>query len=232
MPVVRPGEQYTLEVSYKAKDEGRYFSTWRIYDAAGNKAFPQKSGVYVTLVVDNDKPTPVASQVAISGNSCRANICVVDNADLIGCCSDISLKNCLDCTLNEDGSITIDYDFSSVPSDRWPAFISAVFRFYDDLDLLNLLRTNSNLKLHFDIESGHDIYKEIQVEFQTVLNMVVGSPFVVKASAGKTTIDIPISSYSKYVRDMKKIQNICFVINKESFMAAKGTVTISNITIM
>ena len=51
MSDIKPGEEFTLEVKYKADDVGSYYSVWKAYDEDGNLVFPEKSGVYVTLVV-------------------------------------------------------------------------------------------------------------------------------------------------------------------------------------
>lgn len=42
IPELKPGEQFTLKVKYFAKEEGEYFSQWKIFDEFDEMIFPQK----------------------------------------------------------------------------------------------------------------------------------------------------------------------------------------------
>ena len=42
MPIVPPGEIYTLKVRYYALEVGDYRSRWKMYNSNGDLAFPNK----------------------------------------------------------------------------------------------------------------------------------------------------------------------------------------------
>lgn len=245
MPDVSPGDEFSLNVTYKADDEGNFFSVWRIYDEKGNKSFPHKNGVYVTLIVERDSTNCIESSQICSAdvydNSDDSidilNDSIADCADLIGCCSDPSLKNAIKCSLISNNSIEIDYQFSSRPIEQWPDFISAVFVFIDDVDMYKYCSSDENTKLHFEIENVNKAINGLQIELQTDSNRVVGNPYVI-AESSFNAVDIPISYflYSKEhimcrrnIHSIKRIQNLCFVIKKEYIKESKGSLIVRNI---
>ena len=162
---------------------------------------------------------------------------VADRADLIGCCYPY-IADAILCKLTDDKVIHLSFNFVSNQTIVYPEFISAVFQFYDDLNVLEYYELNHNSVLHMEINNFTNSIKELQIEFQTENNRVVGNPYKVKLHEGNNVVDLPISSYSKYTRDMKKIQNLCFVINRAYFnepkdedkTKGKGVVLISNVS--
>ena len=154
---------------------------------------------------------------------------IADRADLIGCCYP-DIAGAVICTLTDSKDIYLSFNIGSNQTTDYPEFISAVFRFYDDLNVLEYYDLNRNSVLRMEIINHDNSIKELQIEFQTEYNRVVGSPYIIKLNEGSNSVDLPISSYAKYTRDMKKIQNLCFVIKKDSFIKTKGTILISNVS--
>ena len=240
MPDILPGEEFTLDVTYMANDEGRYYSEWRIYKEDGQVAFPEKSGVGVTLVVNPNNASSNANQITKDSKTpvfpisrdipITKTVNVTKDADLLCCCYP-SAKCACKCNLLSDNSFILEYDFESNQRNNWPDFISGVFRFYDDLNLLAYYASNNNLKLRFEIVMSSIVIDKIQVEFQTENNRVIGSPVVKKIEKNKSIIEIPLSDYAKYVRDIKRIQNLCFIFLKNAFLEPKGTIIINNISL-
>lgn len=152
---------------------------------------------------------------------------IADRADLIGCCYPDILRDAVICSLTDDKSVSLNFNFDSARV--YPEFISAVFHFYEDLDVLEYYALNPKAVLRFEIDNTHSI-QGLQIEFQTEFNRVVGSPYPVRLTPGSNHFDIPLSAYSKYTRDMQKIQNLCFVIKKKNFVNFEGYVFISNIS--
>lgn len=153
---------------------------------------------------------------------------ISDRADLIGCCYP-DIRDAIICSLTDDKSVYLSFNFDIDSAQGYPEFISAVFHFYEDLDVLEYYALNPKAVLRFEIDNTNSI-QGLQIEFQTEFNRVVGPPYLVKLNPGSNHIDIPLSAYSKYTRDMQKIQNLCFVIKKENFVDLKGFVIISNIS--
>lgn len=54
IPELEPGKQFTLKVKYIVKEEGEYFSQWKIFDENDEMMFPQKRGlgVFVRAVTE------------------------------------------------------------------------------------------------------------------------------------------------------------------------------------
>lgn len=153
---------------------------------------------------------------------------IADRADLIGCCYP-DIRGAIICSLTDDKTVYLNFNFDIDSAQGYPEFISAVFHFYEDLDVLEYYALNPKAVLRFEIDNTNSI-QGLQVEFQTEFNRVVGQPYQVRLNPGSNHFDIPLSAYSKYTRDMKKIQNLCFVIKKENFVNLKGVVLISNIS--
>lgn len=158
-----------------------------------------------------------------------ASTMVADRADLIGCCYP-DIAGAVICTLTDNNDVYLSFNFGSNQAKGYPEFISAVFRLYDDLNVLEYYELNRNSVLRMEIINHDNSIKKLQIEFQTEFNRVVGPPYVINLNEGSNSVDLPISSYAKYTRDMKKIQNLCFVINKDFFIKAKGTILISNVS--
>ena len=51
IPIIRPGETYTLQITYNADYEGVYHSYWKMYDESNNLVFPNLEGLGVTIIV-------------------------------------------------------------------------------------------------------------------------------------------------------------------------------------
>lgn len=54
IPELKPGEQFTLKVKYFAKEEGEYFSQWKMFNEFDEMIFPKKRGlgVFVRVVTE------------------------------------------------------------------------------------------------------------------------------------------------------------------------------------
>ena len=244
MPDVAPGEEFSLNVTYKADEEGSYYSVWRIYDEKGNKSFPHKSGVFVTLIVESDSAHRFESNhgfaTTILEDSDKGIDILNDDisycADLVGC-SQPSIDNAIKCSLKSANSIEIDYNFNTRTAEQWPNFISAVFVFFDDVDLYKYCSSDKDLRLHFEIDNAKNAINGLQIELQTDSNRVVGNPYVIAVDSFNS-VDIPISYYvynnelavrRRNIRGLRCIQNLCFVIKKEHINESKGSLIIRNI---
>ena len=153
------------------------------------------------------------------------------DSELIGCCADPGIKDAVICSMSNDNSFTLNYQFRDISSNEWPDFISAVFRFYNSINLFNYYSSDNNIKLHFDVDNYTDSLTALQIEFQTSFNRVVGQPYVIKLHTRETHVEIPISVYGMYSRDLQEINSICFVIKKDSFKENEGSIMIKNISI-
>ena len=111
-------------------------------------------------------------------------------------------------------------------------FISTVFRFYEDLDLYTYLMANEHLKLHFVLNSYTDSIQHIQVEFQTVDNRMVGTPFVYEIREGRNDIDLSLAELKKFKRDLSCVVNICFVVFRSEFTEDEGMYAIEELKIV
>ena len=58
MPIVYPGQEYTLKVSFIADFEGQYYSYWKMYDENNNLTFPQLQGLGVTIIATKREKNP------------------------------------------------------------------------------------------------------------------------------------------------------------------------------
>lgn len=143
--------------------------------------------------------------------------------------TDVTDSNAIKCKLKNKSSFELNYNFGSKPVEAWPEFISAVFRFYDVVNMYELYSFNKDLKLHFEIDSCNESIKMIQIEFQTYNNQVIRKPYVVEFNSKNVVVDIPLSYFSKDIYNLKQFRNLCFVIKNEYFLESKGTVMINRI---
>lgn len=181
------------------------------------------------ILNDNDRVEGISTKKErTSKKDKQEHTMISDRADLIGCCYP-DIRDAIICSLTDDKSVYLSFNFDIDSAQGYPEFISAVFHFYEDLDVLEYYALNPKAVLRFEIDNTNSI-QGLQIEFQTEFNRVVGPPYLVKLNPGSNHIDIPLSAYSKYTRDMQKIQNLCFVIKKENFVDLKGFVIISNIS--
>ena len=153
-----------------------------------------------------------------------------EQADLIGCCSDSSNENAIKCSKHND-TIAVRFNLFSNRERRRPEFISSVLHFYNDLDLYSYYAAKNDIKLHCAIENYTESIKQIQVEFQTENNRAICTPFVFELKDRITDIDIPISDMSKYVKDLKRVVNICFVVKENFFIEDEGSYDIKDLRI-
>lgn len=52
MPVIYPGQEYTLKIVYIPKVQGVYYSYWKAYDENNNLIYPDIEGLGVTIIVE------------------------------------------------------------------------------------------------------------------------------------------------------------------------------------
>lgn len=162
--------------------------------------------------------------------ACLNTMDIFDQADMIACCADPNNPNAIRCAKKED-SIVVNFNLFSNGKKKKPDFISAVYHFYNDLDLYGYYKADKNLRLHCVIENYTESIKQIQVEFQAENNRGIGLPIVFDMRAGDTVIDIPISSVSKYSKDLRRLSNICFVVLKDYFVENEGSFIIKDLQI-
>lgn len=172
----------------------------------------------------------IRSFVLKATQACLNSMDIFDQADLFPCCADPKNPNAIRCT-KTDNSVVVNFNLFSNGKNRKPDFISAVYHFYNDLDLYGYYKADKNLRLHCVIENYTNSIRQIQVEFQAENSRMIGLPIVFSVGTGDTIIDIPISKVSKYSKDLRKLSNICFVVLKDYFVENEGTFIIKDIQI-
>ena len=155
---------------------------------------------------------------------------VFEQADLISCCSDPSNANAIKCAMNNN-SIAVRFNLFSNGKGVRPDFISSVLHFYNDLDLYSYYAANNDIQLHCALDNYTGSINRIQVEFQTENNRGICNPFVFELGEGVTEINIPISDMSKYVKDLRRVVNICFVVTQNFFVEDEGSYEIRELRI-
>ena len=149
-------------------------------------------------------------------------------SDIKPVCSDPSNPGAIKCNKSND-SVEVTYNLYINGNSCKPAFISTVFNFYNVLNLYDYYKAKNDLILHFEIDSYTSSIKQLQIEFQTVNNRGIGHPFIVPLNERHVSVNIPISNYAKYGRDLNKIINICFVVLIDSFIEVEGNYAIRNL---
>ena len=129
---------------------------------------------------------------------------------------------------SNDG-FALDFNFEG---NEYPEFVSVVYNFYDELNLSKYYNENDQIKLHFMIEDTEDAIEKIQIEFQVEGNRIIGKPYVIDTKGTLIQVDMPISEYAKYKKDLSRIFNVCFVINKAYFSKSKGKIRVRQLSIM
>lgn len=184
----------------------------------------KKAGV--DIQIDNDDIRSFSQDIT---SSFIKNADIFEYADLISCCSNPLMPNAVKSS-RSNGSVIVNYNLSGGWQKK-PMFISSVFYFYNDLDLLEYYLADNSIKLHCVIDNYTESIRQLQIEFQTYNNKQICKPFEINLNSPKTTVDIPISYLSKYRKDLRSVVNICFVAKGEFIVEEEGTYIIEDLRI-
>ena len=153
---------------------------------------------------------------------------IFDHSD-ITCCVCPDIPGVMNYKQIVDG-IHIDYDFGTDEKENWPDFISVVYNFYNNVNLLKYYNENNNLKLHLLLNNQTKSFDKLHIELQTESNYVIGNKrSIIDVNKKGSVVEIPLSEYSKYKKHLSQVFNLCFVICKEYFTKAKGSFEIRHI---
>lgn len=132
--------------------------------------------------------------------------------------------------ISKENSYAVSFNAKPFPtSTTYPDFLSFVFKYIDNIDLLALAKNSEDARLHFDIANNTSSLSKINVEikYRDIKDILYRETLFL--TQGTTTVDI---SLKKMLRTaLESVSEICFVLPPSAYLKDQGTFTISNVKI-
>ena len=108
-------------------------------------------------------------------------------------------------------------------------FISFVLMYQDNIDLYSFANYSKNARIEFEFVNYTHSVNKLRVEIKATNNEMIANPIEFDVSNDATICKIPLKDYK--VELLKKVEQICFVVDPEDLNEDEGTFIIKEINI-
>ena len=128
---------------------------------------------------------------------------------------------------NEDDEMHVTFDLNK--PGYVPSFASLAMMYYDELNLNEYLKYDTDAVLRCDIDNTQKVLNTISIELKYGDNNIKIIDEEFRLNEGQNALEISLGKYD--TKRLSEISQICFVIHPESMNKKNGEITISNLKI-
>ena len=211
---------------------------------ASNKSYDLSNPTEVKELLDKVAPDIIVADGKIEQFSYEIQeILVLHNAvynytkDVQACAygTDLIVKNWSDYVTyhksNDKNEIEVSYNLNpyELKNPKKPEFVSLVLKYYSSLDLYFFTKFSDNARIEFELDNSNNSLDKIDVEIKGPLGILIGKPASFEIKEGINDCKINLLNFMS--KQLKEVDEICFVLRPEHSIKDKGEFVIKDLRV-